>query len=105
MCAGSTREVCVHVKSGVASAVCDSVAAGRARDVGWTFQSCLRNGAPREVEVRGTERALRVEGVVAAVRPAGVVGVGRRPARLAVLADHVARRVALVLHLSVAGFS
>ena len=53
----------------------------------------------------GTCGTLRVQPVVAVVRPAGVVGIEPRPARLALLADHVARGVALVSYVRVTGSS
>ena len=65
-----------------------------------TEQRLLESVGARTEGIFWTIRTLRVEPVVAVVRPAGVVGIEPRPARLALLADHVARGVALLLHVT-----
>ena len=62
-------------------------------------QRLLESGSARTEVIFWTSYTLRVQPVVAVVRPACVVGVEPRPARLALLADHVARGVALVSYV------
>ncbi len=95
-------EVAGSVEARIARAVRDRVAPGRALAVVWTRHRRLRNGAPGAVGVRRTHSALRVETVVAVAHTAGVVGVEPGGARLALLADHVARGVALLSYVRVA---